>query len=161
MDLDVQPPAEAGAGDPSSWHDRTVQEEKWREAHQKIATEMECLRKSLRTSSPAAVMPGANRSKELKEVFSYATTLDSPRGNIASPVVQACYPALLPNQQRTLANQVFAMIADYHMTCVIHGPSLTSPITSQEIEERLPCLIDYTPSPGMGVTDVRVADSRA
>ena len=161
MEPDIQPPAEVGAGDPPSWHDRTVQEEKLREAHEKIAKEMEHLRKSLCTSSPAAVMPGANRSKELKEVFSYATTLDSPRGNIASPAVEACYPALLPSQQRTLSIQVLTMIADYHMTCVIHGPSLISPITSQEIEEKLPPLTDYTPSLGMGVTDVRVADSRA
>ena len=89
------------------------------------------------------------------------TTLDTPRGNIASPVVEACYPALLPNPQKTLANQVLTLIADYHMACVIHGPSLTSPITSQEIEERLPPLTDYTHPPGMGVTDVRVVDSRA
>ena len=47
MDLDFQPHAEAGAGDPSSWHDRSVQEEKWREANEKLATEIEHLKKTL------------------------------------------------------------------------------------------------------------------
>ena len=53
------------------------------------------------------------------------------------------------------------MIADYHRTCVIHGPSLISPIPSQEIEEKLPPVTDYALSQGTGIADVRVADSRA
>ena len=47
MDLDIQPQAEAGAGDPSSWHDRSVQEEKCREANEKLATKIEHLKKTL------------------------------------------------------------------------------------------------------------------
>ena len=53
------------------------------------------------------------------------------------------------------------MIADYHMTCVIRGPSLTSPIPSQEIEEKLPPVMDYALPQGMDATNVRVTGSRA
>ena len=121
MDLDIQPQAEAGAGDSSSWHDRMIQEEKWREANKKLAAEIKHLRKTLGRSSPVTVIPGADRPKELRTVFRYVTTRDSLRGNIASPAILACYPALPPSQQRTLSSQVLTMNADYHMTCVIRG----------------------------------------
>ena len=94
-------------------------------------------------------------------VYKYVTTRDSLRGNVASPAIQAYYPTLSPGQQRTLSNKALTMIVDYHMTCVICGPSLTSPIPSREIEEKLPPLKDYALPEGTGVTDVRVTDSRA
>ena len=130
MDLDIQPQAEAGAGDPSSWHDRMVQEEKWREANEKLATKIKHLKKTLSRSSSLTIIPGADRPKELRVVYKDVTTLDLLRGNVASPAIQAYYPTLSPSQQRTISSQALAMIADYHMTCVIHGPSLTSPIPS-------------------------------
>ena len=135
MDLDIQPQAEAGAGDPSSWHDRMVQEEKWREANKKLVTKIEHLKKTLGQSSSSTVIPGADRPKELRAVYKYVTTHDSLRGNVASPAIQAYYPTLSTGQQRILSSQALTMIADYHMTCVICGPSLTSPIPSREIEE--------------------------
>ena len=36
MELDDLPQAEAGAGDPSSWYNRSIQEEEWREANKKL-----------------------------------------------------------------------------------------------------------------------------
>ena len=161
MDLDIQPQAEAGASDPSSWHDWTVQEEKWREANEKLAAEIEHLKKTLGRSSSATVIPGADRPKELRAVYKYVTTRDSLQGNVATPAIQAYYPTLSPGQQGTLSSQALTMIADYHMTCVIRGPSLISPIPSREIEEKLPPLMDYALPQGAGITDVRVADSRA
>ena len=77
MDLDIQPQAEAGAGDPSSWHDWTIQEEKWREANEKLAAKIEHLKKTLSRSSSMTVIPGAKRSKELRAVYKYVTTRDS------------------------------------------------------------------------------------
>ena len=53
------------------------------------------------------------------------------------------------------------MIAEYHTACVIHGPSITSPIPSQVIEEKLPPLMNYTHPVGTGMTDVRVQDNKA
>ena len=53
------------------------------------------------------------------------------------------------------------MISEYHTACVINGSSTTSPIPSQEIEEKLPPLVDYTHPAGTGITDVRVRDNKA
>ena len=53
------------------------------------------------------------------------------------------------------------MILEYHTACVINGSSTTSPIPSQEIEEKLPLLVDYTRPAGTGITDMRVRDNKA
>ena len=53
------------------------------------------------------------------------------------------------------------MISEYHMACVINGPSTTSPIPSQEIEDKLPPLESYALQKGSGLTDVRVQDHKA
>ena len=53
------------------------------------------------------------------------------------------------------------MILEYHTACVINGSSTTSPIPSQEIEEKLPPLVNYTRPAGTGITDVRVQDNKA
>ena len=52
------------------------------------------------------------------------------------------------------------MISEYHTACVINGSSTTSPIPFQEIEEKLPPLVDYTHPAGTGITDVRVRDNK-
>ena len=47
MELDDLPQAEAGAGDPSSCYNRSIQEEEWREANKKLAAEVESLQEAL------------------------------------------------------------------------------------------------------------------
>ena len=47
MELDNPPQAEARAGDPSSWYNRSVQEEEWREANKKLAAEVKRLEETL------------------------------------------------------------------------------------------------------------------
>ena len=92
--------------------------------------------------------------------------LTLPPDNIASPRMKAYYTKLLEGQHRTLASHILAMIPDYHTACALSGPHVTSPITSLQIEERLPSLGDYTkavhqPSHHEGSTDVRVRDHYA
>ena len=144
MELDSLPQAEAGAGDPSSWYHRTVQEEKWREANQKLSVEVKRLQKALGRPSSSTVAPGSARPKELKAVYKHVATRELPRGNIASPAIQAFYPTLHHDQWRTLSSQALVMISEYHTACVVNGSSITSPIPSQEIEEKLPPLVNYT-----------------
>ena len=160
MELNNPPQAEAGAGDPSSWNNRTVQEEKWREANQKLSAEAKRLQKALGQPSSSTVAPGSARPKELKTVYKYVATREPPQGNITSPAVQAFYTTLNHGQWRTLSSQALAMILEYHTACVVNGSSITSPIPSQEIEEKLP-LVNYTRPAGTGITDVRVQDNKA
>ena len=60
-----------------------------------------------------------------------------------------------------MAGQVLCMIAEYHLACAIAGPSLTSPILAEKIEENLPPLADYAFPDGSGITDVRVREHKA
>ena len=161
MELDDPPQAEAGAGDPSSWYNRSIQEEEWREANKKLAAEVKSLQEVLGQPSSSTVAPGSARPKELKAVYKRIATREPPQGNIASPAIQAFYPTLHHGQWRTLLSQALAMISEYHTACVINGSSTTSPISSQEIEEKLPPLVDYTHQAGTGITDVRVWDNKA
>ena len=84
-------------------------------------------------------------------VYKYVAIHEPPQGNIASAAIQAYYPTLSHSQWRTLSSQVLTMIAEYHMACVINGSSMTSPIPSQEIEEKLPPLVNYIHPAGTGI----------
>ena len=106
----------------------------------------------------------AERPKELKAVYKYVATREPPRGNVATPAIQAYNPDLPEGQLRTLSSQVLAMISEYHTTCVIQGSMVNSPIPSQEIEKRLPPPEAYTCTQAPStliVTDVRVGDHKA
>ena len=161
MELDDLPQAEARAGDPSSWYNRSIQEEEWREANKKLTAEVKSLQEALGQPSSSTVVPGSARPKELKAVYKHIATHELPQGNIASPAIQAFYPTLHHGQWRTLLSQALTMILEYHTACVINGFSTTSPIPSQEIEEKLPPLVDYTHPAGTGITDVRVRNNKA
>ena len=63
MELGDPPQAEAGAGDPSSWYNRSVQEEEWREANKKLAAEVKSLQEALGRSSSSTVAPGSARPR--------------------------------------------------------------------------------------------------
>ena len=97
----------------------------------------------------------------MKVVYKHIATHEPPQGNITSPAIQAFYPTLHHGQWRTLSSQALTMVMEYHTACVINGPSITSPIPSQEIEEKLPPLVDYTCAVGTGITDVMVQDNKA
>ena len=58
MELDDPPHTEAGASDPSSWYNRSFQEEEWREANKKLAAEVKRLQKALGQPSSSTVAPG-------------------------------------------------------------------------------------------------------
>ena len=161
MELDDPPQAEAGAGDSQSWYNRAVQEEEWKEANKKLSAEVKRLQKALARSSSSTITPGSARPKELKEVYKQVATSEWPQGNITSPAIQAHYPTLHHGQWGALSSQTLAMIVEYHTACVINGSSTTSPIPSQEIEERLSPLVNYTRPAGTGITDVRVQDNKA
>ena len=161
MELNDAPLPGARVGDSQSWYTRMVQEEEWGKANKKLSAEVKRLQKALTRSSSSTTIPGFVRSKELKEVYQCVATHDPPQGNIAFPAIQAYYPTLHHGQWRTLSRQALTMIVEYHTACVINGSSMISPISSQEIEESLPPLVNYTQPAGTGITDVRVWDNKA
>ena len=117
MELDDPPQAEAGAGDLSSWYNRSIQEE-WREANKKLAAEVKSLQEALGQPSSSTVVSGPARPKKLKAVYKHVATREPPRGNIASPAIQAFYPTLHHGQWRTLLSQALAMISGVpHSLC--------------------------------------------
>ena len=97
----------------------------------------------------------------MEVVYERIANRELPWDNIATPALWACYPTFSYSKWRTLSNQVLAMIADYHAACLINGPSMTSPIPSQDIEESLPPWANYAPPAGTGTTNVRIADNHA
>ena len=97
----------------------------------------------------------------MEVVYKHIADCELPQDNITTPTLWAGYPTFSHGQWRTLSNQVLAMIADYHTICLTNGPNMTSPISSQEIEERLPPWANYVPPAGTGMTDVRIAVNHA
>ena len=97
----------------------------------------------------------------LKAVYKHVAGRELPHRNITSTAIKAYYPNFPPGQVRTLVSHVLCMIPEYHVACVINGPSTTIPILSQDIEENLPPLESYALPEGSGLTDVRVKDHKA
>ena len=156
MEVNRETPAEAGGGDNWTWYDLTVEEEnKW------LKEEVQRLKKSLdKCPSPMpATRPTKPRSMEA--IYADIAKSELPRDNIAFPAIQAYYPKLDYGQVRMIANHVLAMVTDYHTSCVVNGPSMAYPVSSPEVEEKLPQWKRYKPPAGTGQTDVRVADGRA
>ena len=161
---DLPPLEEADADDATSWYSRVIAQDRVDAGAAKTATFVAGLRKA--SGHPVTSPPGSTRSKDLRVVYAYLAPRQLPPDNIASPWVQAYYTKLLEGQHRTLASHILAMIPHYHAACALSGPHVTSPITSLQIEERLPSLGDYTkavhqPSHFEGSTDVRVRDHYA
>ncbi|MDA8032134.1 MAG: hypothetical protein MPK62_13620, partial [Alphaproteobacteria bacterium] len=106
MEVDREPPAEAGGGDNRTWYDQTVEEE-----NKRLKEEVRRLKKSLdkRLSSTPATRPA--KPKSMEAVYADIAKSELPRDNIAFPVVQAYYPNLDYGQVRTIANHVLAMVA--------------------------------------------------
>ena len=158
MELDDLPQSEAGAGDSQSWYSMSVQEEEWNKANQKLASEVRKLRALARSSSSTA---GPTRPKALEVTYKRVAGCDLPCNNITSPAIGVYYLTLTTGRVRALSTQVLCMISEYHMACVVNGPSTTSPIPSQEIEDKLPSLKSYALQKGLGLTDMRVQDHKA
>ena len=161
---DLPPLEEADADDTTSWYSQVTAQDRLDAGAAKTATFVTGLKKA--SGHPVTSPPGSTRSEDLLAVYAHIAPRQPPPDNIASPRVQAYYTKLLEGQHRTLASHILAMIPDYHAACVFSGPQVTSPITSPQIEERLPSLGDYTmavhqPSHFEGSTDVRVRDHYA
>ena len=135
-----------------------VQEEAWKVGNERIRREAEKFRAS---AWPSLLVTGSDRPKALKAIYKQVAGHESPHGNIASAAISARYPADHPGQVRVLLSQVLCMISKYHVACMVNGSSTTSPIPSQEIEEKLPPLENYTPPRGTGITDIRIRENKA
>ena len=161
---DLPPLEEADADDSTSWYSQVVAQDRVDAGAAKVAAFVADLRKAL--GRPVTSLPRSTRSKDLLAVYNYIAPRQPPPDNIASPRVKAYYTKLLEGHHRTLSSLFLIMIADYHAACMLSGPHITSPITSLQIEERLPPLGDYTkavhqPTHREGWTDVHVRDHHA
>ena len=161
---DLPPLKEADADDATSWYSQVIAQDRVDARAAKAAAFVAGLRKA--SARPVTSSPGSTRSKDLLAVYAHLAPRQPPPDNIASPQVKAYYTKLLEGQHRTLSSHILAMIPDNHAACALSGPHVTSPITSLQIEERLPPLGDYTkavhqPSHHEGSTDVRVRDHYA
>ena len=130
-------------------------------ANEKLRQEVKELQKDLSRCSSSVSTPESHRPKEMEVVYKHIADRELPWDNIATPALWASYLTFSHGQWRTLSNQILAMIANYHIACLTNSPNMTSPILSQEIEEKLPLWANYAPPAGTGMTDVRVADNHA
>ena len=137
---DLPPLKEADADDATSWYSQVIAQDRVDARAAKAAAFVAGLRKA--SARPVTSSPGSTRSKDLLAVYAHLAPRQPPPDNIASPQVKAYYTKLLEGQHRTLSSHILAMIPDNHAACALSGPHVTSPITSLQIEERLPPLGD-------------------
>ena len=94
-------------------------------------------------------------------IYKHTVSHELPQKNITSGAISAHHPNLTPAAVKVVVGQVLCMIAKYHLACATRGPTTTSPIIPEAVEQYLPLLADYTHPGSTGLTDVRVHDHKA
>ena len=150
-------PMMGGAGDGQSWYDQVTHEDARKNANKRKRTDTD----QQAPGRPFSLGSGSDRKEAISAIYEHMVDQEPPQKNIASLAIRTYYPNFTPAAVRTVASQVFCMIAEYHLACITRGSTTTSPILPKAIEQYLPPLVDYVHPDSTGLTDVRVHNHKA
>ena len=155
-------PMETGrAGDGQSWAE---QMEAGKEKAFQRSRPVKCARSQSRRREPKQLLPfplwdSEGRLTSISQLYAHAAEQPIAKHNVAGSTIMHLHSEMLPQNARCLGNQVTCMIAEYHLTTSVQGPSSLSPIVPQEAAALLPALKHYVPGVMFeGTRDVRVMD---
>ena len=94
-----------------------------------------------------------------QQLYQHAGEQPWAHHNVATLGITHLHLELLPRETRSLGNQVFCMIAEYHLTGSAQGSSSLSPVLPEVVRDLLPPVEDYVVGGTFqGTRDVRVVD---
>ena len=79
--------------------------------------------------------------------------------NIATLALKAAFPDWDDRKITTWSNQLLCSISEYQLACITRGTKYCAPLLPEEIEAKLPPLVDYLASDRRAVVDVHPKDN--
>ena len=99
------------------------------------------------------------RCASVQQLYQHAGEQPRACHNVAALGMTHQYPDMEPHEARSLSNQVFCMIAEYHLTSLTQGSSSISPVLPEVAKDLLPPVEDYLAGGKFqGMRDVRVVE---
>ena len=159
---DTPAPMETGrAGDGQSWAEcieASVEEEFQQDTPAK-RRRSQSKKHEQRPMLPFPLQDSEGRLASITQLYEHAHEQPPAYHNVAGRGIMHLHPDVLPGKAMRLGNQVACMIAEYHLTGSVQGPSSLSPILPAEAPDLLPPIKNYVPSIAFeGCRDVRVMD---
>ena len=99
------------------------------------------------------------REEGAHAIFGYVKVISACPDNIATPALKAAFPDWDDRKITTWSNQLLCSILEYQLACITKGTKYCAPLLPEEIEAKLPPLVDYMASDRRAVVDVRPKDN--
>ena len=108
---------------------------------------------------PFPLQDNAGRCASVHQLYQRAGEQPQACHNVAIQEMTHQYPDMELHEARSLSNQVFCMIAEYHLTGLTQGSSSISPVLPEVAKDLLPPVEDYLAGGEFqGTRDVRVME---
>ena len=155
----LAPMETGGAGDGSLWAEQMeAREEEFQRSRPAKRPHSQSRRREPTPRLPFPLQDHEGRFTSVTRLYEHAATQPAAPHNVAGWAIRHLHPNLLPQEARSLGNQVACMITEYHLTASARQSSL-HPILLHEVEPLLPPIKNYVPGVSFeGTRDVRVMD---
>ena len=150
-----------GVGDGQSWAERIEAsvEEEFQQDRPAKRRWSQSKRHEPRPTLPSPLQDSEGRLASIAQLYEHAREQPPACHNVAGRGIMHLHPDVLPGRAMHIGNQVACIIAEYHLTGSVRGPSSLSPILSVEAADLLPSIKNYVPGIAFkGCRDVRVMD---
>ena len=141
-------PMETGrAGNGQLWADQMEagEEEAFHRSRPAKRARSQSGRRKPKQPLPFPLWDSEGRLASVSQLYAHAAEQPVAKHNVAGSTIMHLHPEMLLQNARHLGNQVTCMIAEYHLTASVRGPSSLSPIVPQEAAALLPALKHYVP----------------
>ena len=157
---DAPAPMETGgAGDSHSWAEQTKDEDDFkrcRPAKHPRSQSRTCVN---RLTYPFPLQDEEGRCTSAQEIYRHSGQQPPARHNVATMGITHLHLEVLPQDARSLGNQVLCMITEYHLASHAQGSSSLSLVLPEAATELLPPIDKYTRGVRFhGTRDVRVVE---
>ena len=150
-----------GAGDGRSWVEQAEAsaEEEWRRDRPTKHCQASPRRWEAWSTNPFPLQDSEGRHEAVQQLYQHAGECTSARHNVAAQGMASHHPDLESGVAKSLNNQVFCMISEYHLTCLSQGPSYISPVLLEAAKNLLPSMEEYMAGGDFqGTRDLRVLE---
>ena len=157
---DVPAPMETGeAGDGCSWVEQTEDEDDFKRCRPTKLPRSQSRRWENRPTFLFLLQDEEGRCTSAQEIYRHSGQQLPARHNVATKGIIHLHPEVLPQDARSLGNQVLCMIAEYHLASHAQGSLSLSPVLPEAATELLPSVDKYIGGVGFcGTRDMRVVE---
>ena len=108
---------------------------------------------------PFPLLDEEGRLASVEKLYAYVGEQLAPWDDVAGRAIRHLHPEILPQDARSLGNQVGCMIAEYHLTSSARVSTTLSPVLPEAAKLLLPAIKTYVSNISFkGTRDVRVLD---